>query len=242
MGTLRGDNGGGKPSDGGGLPDLPPEWGTIVIPDDLTELDDEARPIRRDFRREARRNRWRQRFGRPPIYGRDDDSPALGLPLLIMSIAIIATLASLLAIAWPAARASRETPPTASHPSTAASALPDITLTDASGAQFQLRGSLPAVILVVDGCLCADLIVQTATAASPRTTVVVVAHVLPALPAGLPANREVITASDPDNSLRAAYPTTVVTAILASDSGGVVTLVAPVSKVDDFKQYLAQLG
>ncbi len=65
MGTLRGDNGGGRPPDGGGLPDLPPEWGTVVIPDDLTELDDEAAVIRRDFRRQARRNRWRRRFGRP---------------------------------------------------------------------------------------------------------------------------------------------------------------------------------
>ena len=39
MGSLRGDNGGERPPEGGGLPDLPPEWGTIVIPDDASALE-----------------------------------------------------------------------------------------------------------------------------------------------------------------------------------------------------------
>ena len=47
MGSLRGDNGGGRAPDGGGLPDLPPEWGTIIIPDDAGELSREAAAIRR---------------------------------------------------------------------------------------------------------------------------------------------------------------------------------------------------
>ena len=104
MGTLRGDNGGGeRPQDGGGLPDLPPEWGTIIIPDDAGALDDEGTSIRRQFRRAAIRRRWRRRLHlRPEPIGRTgDDPPGLAVPLLIMSIAVIATLVSLFVVAWP---------------------------------------------------------------------------------------------------------------------------------------------
>src|SRR5262249_36463713 len=67
MGTLRGDNGGGeRPQEGGGLPNLPPEWGTIIIPDDPAELDGEGARIRRVFRREAFRRRWRRRLHLKP--------------------------------------------------------------------------------------------------------------------------------------------------------------------------------
>src|SRR5882757_954099 len=104
MGTLRGDNGGGeRPQEGGGLPDLPPEWGTIIIPDDAAALDGEGSSIRRQFRRAALRRRWRRRLHLPaePARLTADDSPGLAVPLLIMSIAVIATLVSLFAVAWP---------------------------------------------------------------------------------------------------------------------------------------------
>lgn len=240
MGTLRGDNGGVTPPEGGGLPGLPPEWGTVVIPDDLTELDDEATAIRRHFRREARRNRWRRRFGRPAVYGgRDEDAPALGLPLLIMSIAIIATLTSLFAIAWPAHV--RSSAPT-SHPTAPAGALPDLILTDPAGAQFRLRDRLPAVILLVDGCACDALITQTVAATNTTVSVLVVSHTRPATPAGLPSGRQIIVATDPDNALHAAYPTQGVTAILVTAAGAVITVVAPVTGIDDFRGYLSDLG
>jgi hypothetical protein len=102
MGTLSGGDGGGWPPDE--LPDLPPEWGTIVIPDDAAELADEAGRVRRQLRREAREQRWRRRLHLPPAKPRsgDDDATTLGVPLLVISIAVIATLTSLFAIAWPA--------------------------------------------------------------------------------------------------------------------------------------------
>ena len=67
MGDLRPDNGS-PPDDGGGsqsrgLPDLPPEWGTIVIPDDPAELADEAEALRRELRGSARRTRFRKVLG-----------------------------------------------------------------------------------------------------------------------------------------------------------------------------------
>src|SRR5215468_8342205 len=102
MGTLRGDNGGERPPEGGGVPDLPPEWGLIVIPDDASELDDEATVLRKEWRRAARVNRWRQRFGLSPVkIGRGRGATSLALPLLIMTIAIVATLTSLFALVWP---------------------------------------------------------------------------------------------------------------------------------------------
>ena len=92
---------------GNGLPDLPPEWGKVEIPDDAAELDAEAEIIRKDLRREAKiarkratRGRWRRRFGLPPRID-DPDEPSLLLPLLVLGVALLVTLLSLLLIAWP---------------------------------------------------------------------------------------------------------------------------------------------
>jgi len=105
MGTRSDGNGNGWPPDG--LPDLPPEWGTVIIPDDPSELAQESARIRREIRRHDRQLRWRRRLHLPPPQppaGAEDDAPSLGIPLLVISIAVIATLVSLFAIAWPAAQ------------------------------------------------------------------------------------------------------------------------------------------
>jgi hypothetical protein len=178
MGTLRGDDGGGRPSEGGGVPDLPPEWGTIVIPDDAAELDREATRVRRELRRTARRSRWRRRLGLHS--GSDGGSPSLGLPLLIMSIAVVATLTSLFALAWPSRNTTStdRSRSTQTHPST----LPDVTLHDASGAPVRLRDTLPAVILLVDGCVCDKLVADTVASTPAQITVLAVARTAPVLP------------------------------------------------------------
>src|SRR4051794_35247593 len=160
MGALRDDNGGGeRPQEGGGLPDLPPEWGTIIIPDDAGALDDEGVAIRRQFRRATIRRRWRRRFHLPPetVRRTTDDSPGLAVPLLIMSIAVIATLVSLLAVAWPG-----RPPKTSPHVGAATSApvavsLSRVSLQDADGAPIGLKELTPAIVLVVDGCSCEQL-------------------------------------------------------------------------------------
>lgn len=113
MGTRSDGNGNGWPPDG--LPDLPPEWGTIVIPDDPSELAQESSRVRRELRRHARQRRWRRRLHlsppKPPPT--DDDVPTLGVPLLVISIAVIATLVSLFAIAWPTSQVRPDLQPTA---------------------------------------------------------------------------------------------------------------------------------
>src|SRR5215475_9351092 len=165
MGTLRGDNGGERPPNGDGLPNLPPEWGHVVIPDDASELETEAVLVRKQLRRQVRGDRWRRRFGlRPRPRAAGERPHALGLPLLIMAIAIIATLTSLFAIAWPSRPRQTAGNPVARAPARAAASEPvvaDVTLTDPTGAPVRLRDLLPAVVLLVDGCACADLVAGT---------------------------------------------------------------------------------
>jgi hypothetical protein len=248
MGTLRGDNGGERPPDGGGLPDLPPEWGQIIIPDNAAELEHEAAIVRRQMRRAARANRWRRRLGLPPLALKktDDDSPALGLPLLIMSIAIIATLTSLFAIAWPSKSGTPSRAASGAPAATASSLtlVADVTLADPSGAPLHLRTVAPAVVLLVDGCGCADLLAQTSRAVDAAVTVLAVASTIPPVPSPAPGHL-IRAARDAKDTLRATYagspPSGGVTAILVSGAGLVLGVVSPVNSVDQLSSYLPEL-
>lgn len=111
MGTLRGGNGGGWSPDE--LPELPPEWGPVVIPDDPSELAREASKVRRELRWQARRMRWRRRLHLPGPGSGTEDRAALGVPLLVVLIATIATLTSLFIISWPNSPARPEQRPSA---------------------------------------------------------------------------------------------------------------------------------
>lgn len=111
MGTLRGGNGGGWSPDE--LPDLPPEWGPVVIPDDPSELAREASKVRRQLRWQARRMRWRRRLHLPGPRPGTEDGAALGVPLLVVLIATIATLTSLFIISWPTSPARPDLRPSA---------------------------------------------------------------------------------------------------------------------------------
>jgi hypothetical protein len=245
MGTLRGDNGGERPQDGGGVPGLPPEWGAIVIPDDAAELDHEAAALRREWRRTARRDRWRRWLRLPPRTGSPslDSSPALGIPLLIMTVAIIATLTSLFALAWP----NRPTPRGATAGAAAASGtatLSDLTMVDGANRPVRLRETLPAVILLVDGCDCAELISSTSGAAPAAVTVLAVGRASPRIPSPA-AGHKLRALADPSGTLRSRYagPTAVdgVVAVLVTSTGKISRTVQTVHKVDDFRTELAHL-
>jgi hypothetical protein len=173
MGTLPGGNGeppaGGGPPDG--MPGLPPEWGPIVIPDDASELDNEAAAIRREMKRDVRRYRWRRRLRGT---GRNRDTPSLGAPLAIMAIAMVATLISLFAVVWPGGY-NRRTPSTdrlttQSRPLT----LPDLVLLDPDGFPVHIRDASPAVVVLVDGCRCDKVVADTAATVDQRISVLVV--------------------------------------------------------------------
>lgn len=255
MGTLRGDNGEDRTPDGGGLPDLPPEWGTIVIPDDAAELAHEAARVRRELRRAARGARWRRRLHLPPKRVRDEDSPALGLPLMIMAVAIVATMTSLFALTWPSKNGQVSTPANASPgQSHAMGRLPDIALADTHGTPVKLRGLVPAVILLVDGCDCTKLVDDTVAAAPTSVTVVAVsrspesaapAPPAPSTSAEASGRARLFMVVDPSSELRTTFASTPpaggVVAILVNGAGDVTYEAAPVTKVDDFRTRLTAL-
>ena len=76
------ENDGNSPDD---LPDLPEEWGVIVIPDDLSELADEVEVVRAELRQSDRSHRWRLLFDRPGLR----QLRGLGLALLRAPVLII---------------------------------------------------------------------------------------------------------------------------------------------------------
>src|SRR6185295_16286595 len=96
------DNGG-WPSDGGspdGLPDLPEEWGVIVVPDDLSELAEEVDAVRAELHRTRHRTGWQRFADRPAIRTlRRIGAASLRAPVLIISMAVLVTVASLFASA-----------------------------------------------------------------------------------------------------------------------------------------------
>jgi hypothetical protein len=189
MNTPRGGNGDEQPPGGGGpfdgLSGMPPEWGPVVIPDDASELDPEAAAIRKEFRRDARRYRWRRRLRLSTP--RNRDAPSLGVPLAIMAIAVVATLISLFAVAWPG---NYQTGPNGDGITTRARplTLPDLILLDTDGVKVSIRDAAPAVVLLVDGCRCEAVIANLTMTVDPRVSVLVV------------------TTPDPNASISAAPP------------------------------------
>jgi hypothetical protein len=164
-------NGDGRPdgSPPGGLPGLPPEWGQVVVPDDPSALAAEAEVVRSQLRRARphvqRRHRWTRLTPQ-----RTRPSPA-HLSLMIMSIAVLSTLASLLAAIWLGQPRPGGAPRTAPTPGPG-QALPALDLVGEGGETVPLRALLPAMIILVDGCDCADEVDVAARAAPPGVTVI----------------------------------------------------------------------
>lgn len=246
MGSLRGENGDGQPPpDDGDLPNFPPEWGVVVIPDDLTELDREAAALQRERRRRLRRAKWRRRLGLPATRS-SSDTPPVGVPLLIMSIAIIAALTSLFAITLTNRSVNLPNSGATSTPENAPQLI-DLVLTNAAGDQVRLWDDLPAVILLLDGCACEALIRDAVGAAPPSVTVIAVDTAVPAQPSGV----TVTALADPEQALLATYadgpdrstqPAGVPTAVLVAGDGTVTDAVSPASRLTDFKAALTALG
>ncbi|HEY2949912.1 MAG TPA: hypothetical protein VGJ53_16185 [Micromonosporaceae bacterium] len=252
MGTLSGGNGGGTPSDGGGdpfdgLPDLPPEWGTVVVPDDPAELANEAEEVRRELRREGRRNTWRRLFGLPTTAGGDGGLPPVRLPILIMSIAVLAALISMFALGWqrdairPSTRATEST--VAATTSAKLRNLPALELIDNAGREVALRSLIPSVILLTDGCGDCSGLVQETLAATPFG--VGVATVARTSSPPKPAATGVRSLGDPVGELRQAMglagdarPA----AVLVDRSGAVLRTVSGVNSVDAYRADLPRLA
>jgi hypothetical protein len=253
----RSDNGGGWPSDGGSpddLPDLPEEWGVIVIPDDLSELADEVAAVRAELQLTHSPTRW-QRFARRPGVRRLHRMVMTGVraPVLIISLAVLVTIASLFASAWPGPSRTPATQRTASTTEERES-IPALELLGPDGAHVSLRGQLPAVVLLTDGCGCDQLIAETTTAVPPAVAVILVSS-HPASPtAGGPPptgatpqaqGKTVRSLRDPTDGLRKslalADPDGTAVALLVDDAGEIIRTVQRTLTVEEFRADLARL-
>ncbi|MEU4644234.1 hypothetical protein [Micromonospora sp. NPDC023814] len=229
----------GKPdADGPELPDLPPEWGRVVVPDDASALAAEAEQVRRELRARAHRGGPR-RVARSP----------LALPLLVLLVAVLATVAGLMTVTWP--RSGRTAPgptPAPYAPPTGMTGrpLPALDLVDAGQSPVPLRGLLPAMIILVDGCTCPEDVATAAALAPAGVTVVTVAEDRPVRVSPPPAGATVRPLADPAGGLRAFLhlpPRPGVAAALLVDRAGIlVTVVPEVRSAEDYRADLAGLA
>lgn len=254
---IRGDNGGGTSPDGG-VPDLPPEWGDIVIPDDISALADETAVVRAELQRRqpgTRRQRFTALAGIHALsrLGRT----GLRLPLLVLLLAVLITLVSVSASTWSGPARPAATPRTPYSDPDRRSTLPALELVGAEGQTVPLRGRMPAVILLIDGCDCGRLVADTAAAV--RADIAVITVVSGTGPAGsspstsgtAPAGETsrpgptVQRLRDPASQLRATFdlgtPDGTAAALLVDHAGQVVRRVGRTASVEDLRPDLARL-
>jgi hypothetical protein len=250
MGDLRSGNGG-TPDDNGShsrepLPDFPADWGPVIIPDDASELEADRTALYKERRRMARRNRLRAMTGRPPVGTAPGDNQSVGVPLMIMAVAVLVTLVSLFVVTWargPAGSNQAATSPRRPD-STSASELSDIGLTDTVGAPVRLGSVLPAVVLLVDGCACTPLINDLAKIAPAGVTVVPVARTVPS---GTSVATNIRPLADPNGQLAGRFPASgppgTATAVLLDKGANVKSTVLGVDTPDKIKPaQLAELA
>ncbi len=175
--------------------------------------------------------------------------------VLIISMAVLVTVASLFASAWPSPSRAPATQRTASSTDAAAGGmLPALELIGADGAHVPLRAQRPAVILLTDGCDCAELVTGTIDAVPARITVITVTKgTATASAAGTPPTgatpqaqgKTVRALRDPTGELRKslnlADPDGTATAVLVSQSGQIVRTVNRVKSVETFRPDLARI-
>ncbi|MFJ6196033.1 hypothetical protein [Micromonospora sp. NPDC092111] len=229
-----------------GLPDLPPEWGRVVVPEDPSALAEEAAQVRRELRRRTSAARWRRRLGLTP---HADGRPALGLPLLVLLLAVLTTTAGLITVTWPRSPRGGERPTVLPLPSTpvplVGRSLPALDLVDAEQTPVPLRGLLPAMIILVDGCACAEQVAAAAGAAPAGVRVVSVAggrEVTPAPAVGSPVR----ALADPTGELRAALHLPAqpgaAPALLVDRDGTVVRVLPELGAPADYRDDLVRLA
>jgi hypothetical protein len=168
MSQRRGSDDGPQPPGDGDLPELPPEWGHLVIPDDPRELAAEAEQVRAELE------------GRPrPNFIRRWQRSALSGPLVSLVLMLTAAIASLVIVVAPSSRQAPRPAPIASPTQsvgTIGGLLPDLVLRDDHDSHVTLRHIRPAVLLLMPtGCGCDD--VAAGLVAASRESQVTVALV-----------------------------------------------------------------
>ncbi|SCG56729.1 hypothetical protein [Micromonospora halophytica] len=224
-----------------GLPDLPPEWGRVVVPDDASALAEEAAQLRRELRRRPTAARRDHLLRRSPLH----------LPAVILLVALLTTIAGLAAVTWPRSPRSPDRPTVLPYPSSAeppvltGRPLPALDLVDVEESPVPLRGLLPAMIILVDACVCAAQVAAAADAAPEGVSVVTVTGSRTVAPA--PATGGPVTAlADPAGGLRTALrlpprPDTA-PALLVDRTGTVVRVLPALDAAGDYRTDLTRLA
>lgn len=242
------NNGGSSPDD---LPDLPEEWGVIVIPDDCSELADEIRAVQAELAVTRPHTRWQRFTTRPGV--RRAWAAGMRVPVLIVSLAMMVTVASLFASTWPGPSRSPATQRTANTTDDRGDTLPALELIGPDGQTVALRRQLPAVVLLTDGCDCAKLIADMTTAVRPDIALVTVISGAPPSSGTTPPTgatpqaqgKTVRTLRDPTSTLRThlrlGSPDGTAAALLVNRGGEVVRSDLHLRSVEAVKQDLARL-
>ncbi|MDR7280331.1 hypothetical protein [Catenuloplanes atrovinosus] len=247
--STRGGNGDVPPPDDSDLPELPPEWRSIVIPDDASALADEAAAVRRELRERQRSSPPVPRVSRRTFLGRLLTPPheaALRIPLVIMGIAIITTLTSLFLVSWlgqPRTPTAQRTP--AGQTPTSGRTLPALDLVAEDGSSTPLRGLLPAVFVITDGCACDRLLQETLRATPPGVRVIAVSRAPASGPPGGPAPG-VLHLLDQAGSLRAVSdlpePAGGGAVLLVDERNEILRTIPSATTADEYRGTLEQLA
>jgi hypothetical protein len=238
-------NGGSPPDDGGesyarDLPELPPEWGEVVVPDDLSELDAEVRAVRRELRRtgadvRARNERSGGAQSGTDVRAGDREPVALRVPIAIMVVAVLMALVSLVVMTWGRT-------PAPSLPSVTLSAnaggtdLSGLVLQEAGGAHVALQPLLPALLLLVDGVSEGPELVRGVAALAPGAVTVVAVGIASPAATAFPGNVRLL--ADPAAQLASMFspaPGRTATAIAVDLTGRVVTVVRGAVRLADLE-------
>lgn len=233
MGQHPGRGDGSPPAGDGDLPELPPEWRDLVVPDDPSDLAAEAEQVRAELR---------MRAGRRPHHGTPDDRFGLIVPFGLLALVMVAALASLVALVMPGTpRSPRPAPLRTSSAAlgTPGGLLPDAVLVDSDGRSTRIRDLRPAVVLLAPaGCVrCTEIAVDVVDASRDSAVLVVLVSVGDQ-PAALPRSTDrqrTRTLGDPSGVVAAGVPA-------SSSSGPTAVLVRPDGQIARVVPDLADAG
>jgi hypothetical protein len=169
-------------------------------------------------------------------------------------MAVLVTVASLFASAWPGPARTPAVQRTANNTDEPGDSLPALELIGTNGQTVPLRQTLPAVILITDGCACTQLVSGTITAVGAGIAVVTVTSgttpastgVTPATGAApQPQGKTVRALRDPTGGLRSSLhlgaPDGTAAVVLVDHDGGIVRTYPRTAMVSDFQPDLARL-
>lgn len=202
---------------------MPSDWPGFIAPDDISELDEEARALRAELRAAAHPNGLRRRF----VSWRSPEPAGRLLLGVLVAALFFASLGVFLTPGAPRTPAPRPLAHPSASPGEADALLPDLALATGGIGSVRLRTVRPAVVILLPPeCACAPLVsdVIAGTAASRLKVLIVGQRADPSLPSTAPRSR-VFPSTDSGGQLTATYQAGAGPLVLFVRSDGTVTRV-----------------